>query len=86
MPVGRVFCSHLQSSVTGSPFLSVLTAVEMKDLLSSPSPHKEPLRPRRGEPANLLQLLNHAVLLCVCVRGGETVRARRGPVECYLFD
>lgn len=39
-------------------------SAEMKDLLSSPSPHKQPLRLGRGEPTRFLQLLNHVRLLC----------------------
>lgn len=39
-------------------------SAKMKDLLSSPSPHKQPLRLGRGEPTRFLQLLNHVGLLC----------------------
>lgn len=62
------------------PLLQI--AVEMKDLLRSPSSHKQPLRPGRGEPSCLSQLLNHAGLLCV--HAGEAARAQCGPAECYL--
>lgn len=49
----------------------MLTAVKIKNLLSSPSPHKQPLRPGRGESILLLQLLNHSRPLYVhaCWRG-----------------
>lgn len=47
------------------PILRMPTAVEMKDLLWSPSPHKQPLRPGHWESAWLCQILNHAGLLCL---------------------
>lgn len=47
---GKVFSVPiLRHQKQTRPALSVLTAVEMKDLLSSPSPHKEPPRPGRRE-------------------------------------
>lgn len=47
---GKVFSVPiLRHQKQARPALSVLTAVEMKDLLSSPSPHKEPPRPGRRE-------------------------------------
>lgn len=46
------------------PLNSPLTAAEMKDLLPSSSPIL--LRPGRGDPPSLLQLLHHGVLERLC--------------------